>query len=286
MRRLLNHSAGWVFSVALSVFFISLWGRAVVVDTDALAEAASPLGASQLVEDRFSRWLEAELVAAGFERDGADLAAAEVLASSAVDDALSQLVAEVVAAAAAGGSAGSSVDVAAAMEPSVPEITAALRTAGLDVSRTEVDSVVEDLDPLVINEPGERPRIGPESELASRLGIATVLAALVLLTVGAYLLTTSDDKSAEARRLLERIALGGLSFAVLLRIGSWVVDPGGGRAPVSEAASSVLGGHWTEPLIVGATAAAAVVATWYGKRRRPESKPLDREPKPEIDLAA
>ena len=47
-------TAGWVFGLAATILFISLWGRAIVVDTEALAEAAAPLSGSVAVVDLFA----------------------------------------------------------------------------------------------------------------------------------------------------------------------------------------------------------------------------------------
>ncbi|MGB7861106.1 MAG: hypothetical protein WBM90_11465, partial [Acidimicrobiia bacterium] len=60
-------TSGWVFGLAVTVMLISLWGRAVVVDTDALADAAAPLSGSATVIEMFTDWLTDEFVDNGID---------------------------------------------------------------------------------------------------------------------------------------------------------------------------------------------------------------------------
>ena len=268
MRPFVNKSLGWLFGLALSILFISLWGRAVVIDSDGLSDAMGPLAGSTVVTDRLADWLEEELIDSGADREVAGAAVETALRASAMDEVLDSLVDAVVLAAASPAAEGSTVDVGAIIAPAVPEITASLEAAGTTLSEDEIAGILDSLEPLVITEPGTRPVIGRNSELASRLGLATVLAILVMTASGSLLVMTSSDRPGELRLLLEKAALGGLSFAVLLRLGSWVLDPGGGRAPVSRAFSMLLGNHWTVPLAVGVGAALGASLLWLFRRRR------------------
>ena len=280
-RRFAISLSGWVFGLASTVLLVGLWGRAIVVDTQQLAESLTPLASSELVAERFSTWLETELVDSGIDRPAASVAADEVLAHPAVGPVLVDLVAEAVEAAASADPSGASVDVARILAPSVGVVTAGLNDAGVPVSVEQVEIAVATLDPLVIRDPADRPLVGVSSPLASTLGTAALLAVMVMLITGWIYVAVSRDRVRAVRNLLNRFALGALSFAVLLRIGAWIVDPQGGRAPVGESLARVADSKWVVPLTLGLGSLAAAAIAWlFRKRIRPEAEFRSRREQP------
>ncbi len=262
--------AGWVFGLASTVLLVGIWGRAVVVDTNELAETLSPLAAGDMVSDRLANWLEAELVSAGVDGVGASAAADQVLAHPSVGPVLEQLVAEGVEAAASGDPGGGTIDVAAILLPASGQITTGLNEAGLPVTNEQVDAALARLDPLVVRDPTDQPFVGASSPLAANLGTAAMLGALLMLFAGTAYIIMSMDRMRAFRALLTRFALGALSFAVLLRIGSWLVDPEGGRAPFRESFALLANSKWMVPLTIGLVAmAAAIVFRVFRRRVRP-----------------
>ena len=259
-------TSGWVFGLAATILFISLWGRAIVVDTDALAEAAAPLSGSVAVIDLFSDWLGEELVDSGVDPSLAGPAVEYVLETSEVGLVIDHFVREVVEAAALPGPQAAAVDIAELLSPVVPEIADTLASAGVPVDEAEVASVVGGLEPLVVREAEASPYVGVSSPIAARLGTAAGLAMLVMALAGWVAITASDDRLAETRRLLVRVALGGLSFGILLRVGSWVLDPGGGRAPIPESMSVLVGSKWMVPISIALAAAAMAGMIWSVRR--------------------
>ena len=266
-RKLVEGTAGWVFGLALSVLLISVWGRAVVSDSEALGEALSPLAGSSAIAGQFADWMGEEMSTSGVTETEADQLVMAMLDDSVVDDALDRLVAAVVEAAATPGVAGASVDVAEAVSPAIPEVTAQLASSGVHVSENDVRRSLDRLGPLVIREPGVAPAIGPESPVAARLGAASVLALIVMSLAAWAYARSKGDRIAAVRSLLTRIALSALSFGLMLRLGSWVLDPSGGRAPVTEAIAGVAGAKWTTPVVIGLVAAAAASGIWLARRR-------------------
>ncbi|MGH8915708.1 MAG: hypothetical protein ACRDZM_14480 [Acidimicrobiia bacterium] len=262
--------SAWLFGLASTVLLVGLWGRAVVVDTDGLAESLTPLAGSDMVADRLSTWLEAELVESGVDGPTASAAADEVLVHPAVGPLLEDLVAEGVEAAASADPSGSSVDVGAILRPSSGEMTAGLNAAGVPVTQSQVEAALADLDPLVIRDPSRRPLVGPSSPLASTLGTGAMLGLVLMIISGWAYVLSSTDRVRALRSLLNRFALGALSFAVLLKIGSWIADPEGGRAPVGESLALLANSKWMVPLALGmGSLAAAGVAWFFRKRKRP-----------------
>ena len=290
-RSTLRSIAGWVFGLAATILFISVWGRAIVVDTDALAEVAAPLAGSVTVIDLFADWLGEELEDNGVDPSLAAPAVDYVLETMEVGSAIDAFVGQVVAAAALPGPQSASVDIASLLEPIVPDITDTLVAAGVPLDQAEVANAVAGLEPLVVRQASTSPYVGVNSPIAARLGTAAGLAVLVMAVAGWVAIATSKDRVAETRRLLSRIALGGLSFGILLRIGSWVLDPGGGRAPIPESMSLLVGSKWMVPTSI-ALVSAALAATIWGLRRllrlregfpRPDAQSTP-EPEPHLSL--
>lgn len=265
-KSLLKGVSAWLFGLATTVFLIAMWGRAVVIDVDALEASAAPLADSSAVVDLFTGWLDRELVETGVEPVVAEAVTQDVLDRSTVVTALGEFTGEVVVAAAAPGPEPAIVDVSGLLRPAVPEIGAVLGAAGVPVAESRVAEVVDGLDPLVVKAAGEEPYIGPSSPTAGRLGTAAVLALLVMAGTGWVTIALAEDRTAEAKSLLSRVALGALSFAVFLKAGSWVLDPAGGRAPLAESASRVAGAKWFHPLAVSLVAALAALAVWLRRR--------------------
>lgn len=260
--RILSSIAAWVFGLATSVLFISLWGRAVVIDTSELGETLRPMAQSEQVAGMFSDWMTTELVESGVPAGVAENATESALATDEVSDALETVMLDVVAAASSDNEAAGSVDVAAALQPTVPAVTAALVETGMDVTEPQVSAIVDRIDPLIVRRAGEAPIVGGESKLARRLGTAAILAVLFQLIFGAVYVLSAWDRLTRVRTLLSRFAVGGLSFAVLLKLGSWVLDPAGGRAPVSESLSLLADSKWAVPALLGGAAAIAAFFAW------------------------
>jgi hypothetical protein len=265
-RRFAIGVAGWVFGLAATVLLGSIWGRAVVVDTGELADTLSPLAASELVAGRISAWLEAELTTAGLGETEAAQVAGRVLAHPGVGPVVEQLVAEGVEAAATGDPGRTSVDVAAILTPASGQITSGLNEAGVAVTDEQVVAALSRLDPVVVRDPADRPLIGAASPLATSLGTAAILGAGLMAISGTAYIAMSSDRLRALRSLVTRFALGALSFAVILRIGSWLVDPEGGRAPFRESVALLANSKWMVPLTIGLGAAGAAVLLRISRR--------------------
>ncbi len=267
--RFLSSLSAWVFGLATTVLLLSFWGRAVVVDTDELAENLGPLSESEEVTGRFSDWMTTQLVDSGVPSDAAGEAATLSLFTPEVKQALAALVGAVVDAAAEPAADGTVVDMASIFAPTVPAVTASLASQGIPAPESQVAAIVAGLDPLVIQEAGEEPMVGPASAVARRLGIASVLAAFAMVVFGAIYVLVADNRVRALRTLSTRFAVGALTFALLLKLGSWVLDPGGGRAPVSESLSELADSKWLLPAFIGAAASIAALIFWLIRSAKP-----------------
>jgi hypothetical protein len=271
LRHLSRSTLAWLFAVSLSVLLLALWGRSVVADTDTLADSLAPLSESSLVSRYLTTWMTEELIGSGVEPEQVMPTIEQFLASSAVGSTLDQFVVEVVEAAASVDPNGSSVEMAALVSPAAPDIAAGLTALGEPVTEPEVAEIVTTLDPLVIREPGARALVGHGSVTVARLGTAALLAVLAMSIFGYGFVALSEDRLGALRDLANRLALGGLSFAIFLRLGSWVLDPEGGRAPVQSTLSALAGSKWAVPLqmaLLGGVLAGVIYVVRRTLRRR------------------
>lgn len=283
-RKLVRGVSAWLFGLATTFFLIAMWGRAVVVDVGALEEATAHLADSSAVVDLLTGWLEDELVEADVPPVTSEMIVEEVMTGSSMAAAMQQFTGEFVAAAANPSPRAAVVDVSRLLTPAVPEIDAALDAAGVSTAETRIADVVADIDPLVVRGSGSEPYVGPESTAAGRLGTAAVLALGLMGLTGWISVASSDDRFGQVRSLLNRVALGALSFAVLLKVGSWLLDPRGGRAPISESASVLANSKWLFVVALGLVAAGGAALVWVVRRylRREEGSPPPGEsPRPQ-----
>ncbi len=198
----------------------------------------------------------------------------DVLEEPEVVSALDRLLLEVVLAAGIPGAGASTVDVAAVLQPAAPAIARSIsQSSDGQVTTEQISRVIDGLEPLVVRASGSTPVVGSSSPIAGRLGTATLLAMLTMLLTGWLVVASSKDRLVAVKGLLTRVSLGALSFAVMLRIGSWVLNPSGGRAPVSQTMSALFQSKWMVPLLVAGVAGVGVLVAWVLKRRSKSGNP-------------
>jgi|FLYL01.1.fsa_nt_gi ribosomal protein L12E/L44/L45/RPP1/RPP2 len=261
----------WLFGLATTVTLISTWGRAVSADPAALVDVARPLATATVVVDRFED-LAAQAVASGL---GLDPATSRALVDGAfeevdADGVLAGLLSDMVIAASS--PEPTVIDVGARLIPLVDTITRRLAEAGIQVEPAKVEASLRSLEPVVI----EGGSVGSNSQAARGFTVASLLGLLGMVVTGGTLIAMSDRKVAEARALLSRVAVSAFTFAVLLRLGSWLSDPRGGRTPVRSALSTLLAQKTWIPLLVAAVAL-SISGTWGWMRRRRKAVPSPEE---------
>lgn len=260
----------WVYGMAVTLTLVSIWGRAVVVDSDLVSAAAADTANAGPVAARIEAWLAGELAVEG----GVDDSTATAIASSVVHDpalegTLADLVGAVVAAAALPPGEQAVVDVAEIFRPAAPVLTAHVQDAGVPLDEAAVSKYVAALDPLVVRQPGERPVFGSGSDAARTLYLGTIIGLMVICATGAVALFLSQERKVMLRSLFNRIAVSALGFAVFFQLGAWFLDPGAGRAPFRLAASRLVGAKlWLLALIAVAAGFAGWVLRSRARRRR------------------
>lgn len=270
-RRFARAGLLWVFGIATTVSLISLWGRAVAADTDLLGSAAAEASRARLVADRVEDWLIASLG----DGPGVEDVVVTAVSRPEVEEAIGELVAEaVVAASLPDGER--VVDVSAHLRPVAPVIAGVADQQGIPLSTAEVEAGIAGIRPIVVDAGGDRPVVGPSSAATRAFFLATAAGLIVMLVSGAGAWWLAEDRAAMLRSLLQRVALSALSFAVMTRLGAWVLDPGGGRSPARTALAELVGAKAWVPLLVAGVGIA--LALLVGRRQL--LRPVAASPSP------
>lgn len=244
----------WVYGISITIFLVSIWGRAVVVDAGLLSDAASRMADSEFVAGRVAGWFDGALADAGLGGASEPISAA-VVALPEVRSATADLAGEMVEAAAEPSTGPVTVDIAAIYAPVVPAVASALGSAGIPIGEDQVAAVVNRLEPLVLSGSSGSALVGPRSGAARSLTVATLLALGVMILSGGMAVGLARHRRVMLKILLNRVAVSAFTYAVFLRLSAWVLDPGGGRATVGGAVSRVVGSKLWIPLVVTAVAA-------------------------------
>ena len=102
------------------------------------------------------------------------------------------------------------------------------------------------------------------------LTVAALAATLIAIASGGLAVLLADDRIAQARTLVFRVAIGAMTFVLFARIGAWALDPAAGRSPVAAGGAALLRSQ--TGLMVAIMAAGALAGTGLGvyavRRRR------------------
>ncbi len=266
-RRVTLPWALWVFGLSTTLLLVGLWGRAVTVDDDAIARSTEAALSADLVTDRVYDWIGSGLASTtGITDVEAEQVLEGVRAYPAAGEAIDTLIDDVVRALIAPPGADTSIDVAAALTPLVPEVVTELEEQGIDVPAGAVEAAVEDLDPVTLDT-GEAVSVGVVTDQARAVLTRVVVIASVMLAIaGIGAIVLSDDRWAMVRSLATRVSFSALSFAALFRVGGWALDPDGGRSPLRQSGSILVQSNLDVFLIVAGLAAAVAGAIWLIRR--------------------
>lgn len=260
VRRALRVISVWAFSVAVTVLLVGVWGKAVAADEGTLAESARAALTTDVVADRIEGWLEDAIVAGGGSA-GPEVTeiVAEVRETPEADAALGNLVDQAVSAALAPQGASRVIDVSGAAWPLAPVISQSLQDRAYDVSTLQVRLVMLQV-PAVTLDTEEFARavdIVADARTLLTNAVAAGLAAMLVAGIGA--LALAEERIRMVRSLATRLAVSALTFALLLRLGQWIVDPNGGGSALAKGGAVLLGSNGAILFVIAAIAAVPAI---------------------------
>ena len=268
-RRAGRVTALWLFGLATTVLLIGVWGRAVASDEGTLLESAHAVVDTDVVSDRINQWI-VDGIAAGGAAAPPDVALVveEFRGLPETQRAIDELVEQAVAAALAEPGTEPVIDVGSALRPLAPVISDRLRTAGVDLAPGVVEGAFEEVAVVVLETEEEAGFAGAIAAARSALTRVVIVAGGALLLAGLAAVALAEDRMLMVRGLLVRIAVSAATFAVILRLGAWAVDPSGGRSPVAAGGSVLLASNGAVLVTIATAFGMSAAAGWYGARRR------------------
>lgn len=263
LRRVSHATVLWLFGIATTVLLVGLWGRAVTTDEVTLTESTSAVLSSGFVHDRVHGWVDGSTGTVTSNRI-ADAVLDHPRVSASLDAAVDTLV----AAALAPPEEAVAVDVGSMLDTLAPGVVEALASEGVHVDVARVHEAL-DID-LVVASHG---MVEGAAERAQRtLTRVVVIAGLAMVATGSVAVGLAPDRRRQVRSLLTRIAVSALSFAVMLRVGAWAVDPNGGRSAIGSGGAVLLASNGAVLWWIGASATLAAVLV-ARRRHRGHDRP-------------
>lgn len=260
----------WLFGLATSLFLIGNWGRTVAVDNATIEESARTIIDADIAENRINTWFEDALAATSggdseTVRSVADAVESRPEYRHAVDTIITAFIDSLFAV--EGELA--TVDLDAALDPLVPVVASEFTQRGVPIEEAQIDEILDETS-LVALDTGEAASMAAVVDDARVFLSNVVVAALVaMLLTAALAMKLSVERLAMARQLASRVMLAALSYAVILRLASWALDPNRGRSPAAGGLAVLLKSNAQIFALAGVLAASIVVSgSILGWRRR------------------
>lgn len=260
----------WLFGLATTILLIGMWGRSVTSSEQTIENGTRAVLESEAVSNRITAWIA----------DGIEASADELPAGVAADtasavwqrpetrDALSAAVDRLVEAALAPPGEEVPIDLPELLRPVAPVVVDELGDRGISVGSETVAAALEAAPTIVLTTEDEK---GFSSVVADARALLTNVVAVGLagmLTSGIAVILLAEERLRQLRSLAVRVAVSAMTFAILLRVGAWALDPRRGRSPLAAGGAVVLASSGHVLIVATLIAAVIAVAATIGVRRR------------------
>jgi hypothetical protein len=259
----------WVFGLATSLFLIGMWGRIVVVDSVTIEESARTVIDAEIATDRINAWFEEGLTTvAEVDSETAHSIVEAVGSRPEYREAVDSIIVGFVDSLFAPEGATVSVDLEEALAPLVPVVVDEFGRRDLPVEESRIEAVLDDAGVVDLDAGEARSVAAVVADARVFLTQVVVVSLLALLATGSFAVYLSGERFVMARQLAVRVAVAALSYAVILRLAGWALDPGRGRSPFAEAASVVFSSNTWVFVMVGAMSGVIAGAGYWVARTR------------------
>ena len=260
----------WTFGLATTLLLVGLWGRAITHDRPTMQASVRSVVDAEIAGNRISSWIEDGIISStDIGPETAEQVVSDLRKHPEVEAALGSLVDEFVGALFTAEGEEATLELRDALAPVVPLVASGLADHDIPVDESVLAAALAEADAIDLDT-GDAAAVARVVDNArSVLTLIVVLSALTLVMTGLAAIWLSDERLAMVRTLATRIVLSSLSFAVLFRIGSWVLDPERGGSPIGGGGSMLLRSN-ADVFVVIALGAAVVSGGfgWLVRRRR------------------
>jgi hypothetical protein len=247
-----------------------MWGRTVVVDSGTLEDSARTIIDSDIAADRINTWFEEGLTtAAGIDSETARSVARAIESMPEYQESVDAIIAAFVDSLFATGGGTQGVDLDGALSPLVPVVAGELAERDIHVEVESIEDVLDDAGVLELDAGQAATIAAVVVDARVFLTQVVVVSLLGMLFAGALAVVLALEKYAMFRQLSTRVVVAALSYAVVLRLAGWALDPSRGRSPIAGSIGVLLSSNSDVLLILGAVAAGlAAAGYWLTSRTR------------------
>jgi len=270
----------WAFGLSTSLFLLGTWGRTVVLDVTTIEETTSTVIDAGVARERIDAWLEAGLaLVANTDSDTAHAIAESVRSQPEYVAAVDAIVGQFIDGLFAPEGADRVVDVSNAAAPLVPLVLAEFAERDVAVDAAQVDGILGAVGSVELDSPEAATVAAVVRNARVFLTQVLVFALAAMLTFGVAAVYLADRRFAMVRTLGTRVVIAAASYALILRIASWALDPQQGRSSIAGGGSVLLGSNGQVFVILGSVAAVvAGISGWIAwRRKQATSRPVVAE---------
>jgi hypothetical protein len=253
----------WAFGLSTTLFLIGMWGRAVVLDEATVSSSVRTALEAETIADQLYTWLADGLEeAGGLPAGDVQAGIVELRELPETDAVIGDLLDQVVGAVMAPAGSEPVIDLGETLRPLVSVIESGLEGRGYAVEDGAVSNALDQLDPVELETEQFVGFAAVAEDAGAALTLIVVLTLSSLLVAGAAAIALSDDRVAMMRSLLTRVAVSGLTYAVIFNVGGWVLSPEGGRSPLLASGGILLRSNAHVFLLMAGGTALLAVTIW------------------------
>jgi len=270
----------WAFGLSTSLFLLGMWGRTVAVDTATIQETTATIIDAGVAKERIDSWLEDGLaVAVNTDSDTAHAVAEAIRSQPEYAAAVDAIVGQFIDGLFAPEGTDSVVDVRDAAAPLVSVVLAEFAERDVVIDASQVEGILDAAGSVELDTPEAATVAAVVRNARAFLTQVLVIALAAMLTLGVVAVYLADRRFAMVRSLGTRFLIATASYALILRVASWALDPQQGRSSVAGGGAVLLGSNGQVFLILGSVAAlvTAIAGSIAWRRKRAESPPVTSE---------
>jgi hypothetical protein len=247
-----------------------MWGRIVAVDSATIEGSARTIIDSDLATDRINTWFEEGLATAvDLDSETARSVVHAIESRPEYQEAVDSIIGAFIDTLFATSGDTTRVDLDRALSPLVPIVVDELGRREVPV---EVDRIEEALGNTGVVEldAGEAASVAAVvADARVFLTQVVVVSLLGMLVTGLGAVFLTSERPAMVRHLSMRVMVAAASYAVILRLAGWALDPGRGRSPIAGGTAVIFSSNSQVFLILGGGAAGiAALGYWLTSRDR------------------
>jgi hypothetical protein len=246
-----------------------MWGRTVVVDSSTLESSITTIIDADLATDRINLWFEEALAtAAGVDSDTARSVVSSIESRPEYREAVDTIIGAFVGSLFTNDGDAASVDLEQALSPLVPIVAGELVRRDVPVEMERIEDVLDHAG-IVELDTGEAASVAAVITDARVFLTQVVVVALFGMLLAAFVaVSLAAEPLAMVRQLSTRVMVAAVSYAMILRLAGWALDPQRGRSPIAGGTAIIFSSNLQVFLIFGGVAAGiTAVGYWVAARR-------------------